>query len=97
MSDNVHLVEFVAATICGGVILDWALFGRLKMTLGGFWDRDEVRYRDLPYWRLVLIIAGSALVGISRAPEDLLILPLWLGIALFVAGNIYGVLLALRR
>lgn len=97
MSDDVHLVAFVAATICGGVVLDWALFERLKMTLGAFGDSDEVRYRDLPYWRLLLTIVGSAMVGISRVTVDLLILPFWLGVALFVAGNIYGVSLALRR
>ena len=97
MSDNVHLAGFVAATICGGVVLDWALFGRLKVTLGAFGDRDEVRYRDLPYWRLLLTIIGSAMVGISRAPVDLLIWPFWLGVALFIAANIYGVSLALRQ
>ena len=97
MSENVSLAGFVAAVICGGVVLDWALFGRLKMTLGAFGDRDEVRYRDLPYWRLFLIIIASAAVGISRAPRELLLFPFWTGVALFVVANIYGVSLALRR
>ncbi|AHE52879.1 hypothetical protein NX02_05715 [Sphingomonas sanxanigenens DSM 19645 = NX02] len=97
MLESLHLAGFVAATICGGVFLDWALFGQLKMTLGAFGDRDEVRYRDLPYWRLSLIIIASATVGISRAPRDLLILPFWVGVVLFIAANIYGVSLALRR
>ena len=97
MSENVAHVGFVVATICGGVILDWALFGRLKMTLGAFGDRDEVRYRDLPRWRLFLIIIASAAVGVSRVPRDLLLLPFWAGAVLFVFANIYGVSLALRR
>lgn len=87
----------VTTVICGGVALDWALFGRLKMILGAFGDRDEVRYRDLPCWRLFLIIIASAAVGFSAAPRDLLLTPFCAGVALFVVANIYGVSLAVRR
>ena len=97
MWESMSLAAFVAAVICGGVILDWALFGRLKMTLGAFGDRDEVRYRDLPHWRLFLIVIASAAIGISRASGDFLLWPFWAGVVLFVFANIYGVSLALRR
>ena len=97
MSTNVAFAGFVSAAICFGLIIDWALFSRLKMDLGAFGDQDEVGYRDLPRWRLVLIVIASAAVGISRVPRDLLVLPFWVGVALFVFANIYGVSLALRR
>ena len=97
MSESLHLTGLLAATICGGVFLDWALFDRWKMIFGAFGDRNEVRYRDLPYWRLTLVIIASAMIGIGRAPQDLLILPFWAGVVLFVAANIYGASLALRR
>ena len=91
------LAGFMAAIICGGVALDWALFSQLKVALGAFGYRYEIRYRELPHWRLFLIVIASAVVGISRAPRDLLLLPFLTGVALFVFANIYGVWLALRR
>jgi hypothetical protein len=97
MFDKVHLAAIVAATICVGIVLHWALFVRLKMIFGAFGDRDEVRYRDLPNWHLLLTIVGSAMIGVSRASTDLLIIPFWLGVALFAAANVAGISSALRR
>jgi hypothetical protein len=97
MSESLHFTALVAAIICGGVVLDWALYERLKLIVGTSGDHNEVKYRDLPYWRLALIITASAMIGIGRALQELLILPFWMGVMLFVAANIYGVSLALRR
>ena len=91
MSENVSLAGFLAAVICGGVILDWALFERFKITLGVFGDRDEVRYRALPFRRFFLVVTASTAVGFSMVPKDLLLFPFCAGVVLFVETNIYGV------
>jgi hypothetical protein len=89
----IHIVTAVAV----GVALDWAIFERFKMIVGAFGDSGEVRYRELPSWRVVVVILASAIVGISLAAQVLLAFPFWIGTALFVMSNIYANAVALRR
>jgi len=89
----VHIVVGVLA----GVALDWALFGRWKMLLGAFGDEWEIRYRDLPSVRLVLIIIASAAIGFSAASGGPMPFPFWTGLAVFLLSNFYALSIVLRR
>lgn len=97
MIEGLSLFGFITATICVGVMMDAALIERMRMTFGLSRGWDEVRLRDLPYWRVIIIVIASALVGISNATQVLLPIPFWIGVALFVMTNIYGSYLVLRR
>jgi len=97
MSGPLSIAIYVIAAVVVGVALDWAIFERFKILVGALGDDKEVKYRELPYWRLVPIVLASATMGVSLASPTLLTVPFWAGTVLFAIVNIYGNAAALRR
>ncbi|MDE0880685.1 MAG: hypothetical protein OSB00_18810 [Sphingomonas bacterium] len=56
---------YVIGAVAVGVAMDWAIFERFKITIGPYVNSDEVRYRELPFWRTGLVAVGAATVGVS--------------------------------
>lgn len=83
---------YIIFTVIAGLALDWGLIERLKVIVGAFGDNDEIRYRDLPRWRLFLIVVASFVVGWSVGYDEPF--PLWAG-GLFVLANVCGVCTAI--
>jgi len=97
MSGPLSLGIYAVAATLIGVALDWAVFERFKVIAGAFGDDNEVRYSQLPYWRLALVALASSVVGVSLASQPLPAFPFWIGIGILVFSNIYGAAAALRR
>lgn len=97
MSGPLSLAVYAIAAVFVGIALDWAIFERFKVIVGAFGDDSEVRYRELPYWRLALVVLASATVGVSLASQTLLAFPFWAGTVLFFISNVFGDAAALRR
>jgi hypothetical protein len=73
-----------------GVALDWALFERVRTTIGMFrhWA-DGVGYRDELWPRIVITIFASLIVGIGSLPK---VPNAWLiivGAGTFLASHFY--------
>tara|TARA_B100000678_G_scaffold31876_1_gene23534 strand:- start:897 stop:1406 length:510 start_codon:yes stop_codon:yes gene_type:complete len=89
------LAVYLIVTIIAGLTMDWALIERFKMNFRAFGDSDEIRYADLPRWRLMAIVIASTAVGWSLSIHEPLLF--WAGVALFGAAVAHGVYTALRR
>lgn len=77
--------------------MDWAIVERLKLIVGAFGDINEVRYRDLPPWRLIIVALGAAIVGAEMTTSQPVGLLFWVGLTIFAGANFYGDTIALRR
>jgi hypothetical protein len=73
-----------------GVALDWALFERMRTTIGMFRpDADSVGYRDELWPRIALTIIACLIVGIGSLPEVPNALLIIGGAGMFLASNFY--------
>lgn len=84
------LILYIGGAILVGVALDWAIFERVKIIVGPYGDSDEVRYRDLPPWRTLMVCFASSIVGASLAAPVLPVAPFWAGALMLAALNGYA-------
>ena len=89
---------YVLAAVPVGICLDWAMFGRLTMSLGAFGQAgDEHLYRNTLYPRVFVSMFSSIVFAIgARLPSQNMVLAV-VGATVFFASTLYGVFIVMNR